>query len=462
MAEGQYNEPYYRHEEVPSCPHKYLGIPTSGGFVLASSTVADSNFQACDSYGCSVDYFKKTSAFGVTLFSSIATSFACLPEQNLPPALEVTIREESDPQIDRFKEVVERAAAVDAAHNEYMKGVSERIRQELEQLDAQAQEKSDTATTKAEEQRASGIKLMDAASRYLADPSTANLNAYNAAKADYAAKSAAARQVISIDAPSAIERVGGKAVEGEIVKGEITRARDKIKALEDAIAGVGSGASFDPDKVAEKTDAKPGLENELAQLQAQIASLKTKLAALTKGLNDLIAEINALGEQLRKKMEEVAKTPLKVGEDPPAEQPPGGDPDTTPIEPGDGGDGGEGEPGTGFCEEHPSDPSCKASTPSKGGELPEFSGSWYEPRYPDGIGGVLQDNSTAMKSTPLFSVMQNIVPTIHGSSHSGCFTIPIWQAGNQEVCIPQIVMQALGIFMLLTAVFAARAIIFGG
>lgn len=90
------------------------------------------------------------------------------------------------------------------------------------------------------------------------------------------------------------------------------------------------------------------------------------------------------------------------------------------------------------------------------------TGSWYTKRYPSGISGVLTTNFNTMKTTPLFSLINNIVPTINATASTGCFTISVWHMGNQQLCIPTIALQMIGICMLLTALFAARAIIFGG
>ena len=118
-----------------------------------------------------------------------------------------------------------------------------------------------------------------------------------------------------------------------------------------------------------------------------------------------------------------------------------------------------------FCAQNPSADICKQGTAQAkaAGALPEIgSGSWYVKTYPDGVSGVLTTNFNAIKNTPLLGLLSNIVPTLSGAAHSGCFTIPVLNMGNQQICLSPLVMTFLGIAMMLTALFAARAIVFGG
>lgn len=118
-----------------------------------------------------------------------------------------------------------------------------------------------------------------------------------------------------------------------------------------------------------------------------------------------------------------------------------------------------------FCAQNPSVDICKQGTAQAktAGVLPEIgSGSWYVKTYPDGVSGVLTTNFNAIKNTPLLGLLSNIVPTLSGAAHSGCFTIPVLNMGNQQICLSPLVMTFLGIAMMLTALFAARSIVFGG
>lgn len=118
-----------------------------------------------------------------------------------------------------------------------------------------------------------------------------------------------------------------------------------------------------------------------------------------------------------------------------------------------------------FCKTNPTADICKAQTvqAGTGAALPSIgTGSWYVKTYPSGVGGVLTANFNNMKTTPLAGLITNLVPTLSGAAHNGCFTLSVWKMGNQTLCIPSIVMSALGVFMILTALFAARSIVFGG
>jgi hypothetical protein len=124
------------------------------------------------------------------------------------------------------------------------------------------------------------------------------------------------------------------------------------------------------------------------------------------------------------------------------------------------------DPMNAYCISNPQAPLCKSQLNSvaakTGGALPDTSSGWYTKKYPQGITGVFTANFNAAKSTPLAGLITQMVPTISGSAHNGCFILPIWKVGNQQICIPPLVLQALGVFMILTALFSARAIIFGG
>lgn len=98
-----------------------------------------------------------------------------------------------------------------------------------------------------------------------------------------------------------------------------------------------------------------------------------------------------------------------------------------------------------------------------GSSLPSNSnGSWYVKTHPAGIQGVLTTNFNTLKATPLASLINNLVPTIGGTASTGCFTLSVWQQGGQQVCTPPGVLNFIGICIMLTALFSARSIIFGG
>lgn len=109
-------------------------------------------------------------------------------------------------------------------------------------------------------------------------------------------------------------------------------------------------------------------------------------------------------------------------------------------------------------------PPSTSSIPAIGGTaLPTSSnGSWYVKTYTNGIQGVMTSNFNTLKATPLAGLINNIVPTISGGAHTGCFTLSVWHQGNQTMCLPAGVLNFLGICIVLTALFTARSIIFGG
>ena len=105
---------------------------------------------------------------------------------------------------------------------------------------------------------------------------------------------------------------------------------------------------------------------------------------------------------------------------------------------------------------------CTNGAAASPGALPSSVGGWYTPTYPNGIGGVIIAKFNDLKATPLAGLIQNLVPTISGPALSGCFSFTVWKLGAMPLCIPPGVLSFLGVVMMLSAMFSARAIIFGG
>lgn len=427
-------------EPTVTCPHTYLGQNVSDGWGLTTQNISLS-YGGCDQYGCAVQVNKISSVFGVTLARQFALSSACAPASPLAP-LTVTLQQ-ADPQVVDYDAVVAKAAALDAAKTAAEKEVVDRLKAELKKSEDDLKLKAAELSTSVTDQQTAAKNLSDAATVYLNNPTPANLQSFEAFKAEYAAKSAASRLKLT-QATSTWTDSRAKRRDAELLKTEAAAQQQKIAELDAAIQK--SGAQYDPVQVQAVKGDTAGLDEALAAAQAQQDALAAQIDAMNAALNAMIAKMNGFGqavEEAIRRMQEAGAPPP-----PPEEQPV----DTSPVEP----------PTPDFCTTNPNDPTCATTAPVTGGALPTLSGSWYTKKYPAGLGGVMSNNFTTMKATPLFAVITDIVPTISGSAHTGCFTIEIWRIGTQQLCIPQIVMQALGVFMLLTAVFAARAIIFGG
>jgi hypothetical protein len=88
----------------------------------------------------------------------------------------------------------------------------------------------------------------------------------------------------------------------------------------------------------------------------------------------------------------------------------------------------------------------------------------YERKYPDGFAGVWADKSAALQSTGIFSLLGSFVPSF---GDGGC---PLFSVGVptmtgytvMPIDVPCYVWGAVKAFILLTALFACRRIIFGG
>ncbi|WP_153111056.1 hypothetical protein [Propionivibrio limicola] len=99
-------------------------------------------------------------------------------------------------------------------------------------------------------------------------------------------------------------------------------------------------------------------------------------------------------------------------------------------------------------------------------ELPELP-KLYEPKYPNGLTGVWNENIEAIKATPLFSLPQVFAPT---GIDSG--TCPVWRLsanlgpnmnyGTFDISPPCMIWPFLKAITIIGSLILARALIFGG
>ena len=117
-----------------------------------------------------------------------------------------------------------------------------------------------------------------------------------------------------------------------------------------------------------------------------------------------------------------------------------------------------------FCEKNPSDPTCKkpSSFGAPSGVRPDVIQSWYVKKYPDGVGGVMIASFNDMKATPLYGFLDSFRVQVNSVPFDGCFSFNVWLVGDVPLCIPSGVLTFISIVLIITALFAARSIIFGG
>ena len=117
-----------------------------------------------------------------------------------------------------------------------------------------------------------------------------------------------------------------------------------------------------------------------------------------------------------------------------------------------------------FCEKNPSDPTCKkpSSFGAPSGVRPDVTQSWYVKKYPDGVGGVMTASFNDMKATPLYGFLDSFRVQVNSAPFDGCFSFNVWLVGDVPLCIPSGVLTFISIVLIITALFAARSIIFGG
>ncbi|PIZ27136.1 MAG: hypothetical protein COY46_01280 [Chloroflexi bacterium CG_4_10_14_0_8_um_filter_46_9] len=67
-----------------------------------------------------------------------------------------------------------------------------------------------------------------------------------------------------------------------------------------------------------------------------------------------------------------------------------------------------------------------------------------------------------MKATPLYGFLDSFRVQVNSAPFDGCFSFNVWLVGDVPLCIPSGVLTFISIVLIITALFAARSIIFGG
>lgn len=90
----------------------------------------------------------------------------------------------------------------------------------------------------------------------------------------------------------------------------------------------------------------------------------------------------------------------------------------------------------------------------------------YERKYPDGVFGVWQGASDGLQQTPVMTFLRQLVPTNLGDGGCPVWTMPVMYGinniQNADLSVPCWLWSVLRSIMLITALLAARRIIFGG
>ena len=152
---------------------------------------------------------------------------------------------------------------------------------------------------------------------------------------------------------------------------------------------------------------------------------------------------------------------------PPPSECTGDDCDTTTPPPsectgddcGSGGGTGEGE---GFCD---TEGNCSTGIVARTEPSEGLKGFW-KTKYPDGVEGMFEGKVEELKQTEFYTFLQEFQPDIDSGSapmFNFCFNFGSFgNYGCQEISIDPRVFPALKIFMLISAGFACRIILFGG
>lgn len=105
------------------------------------------------------------------------------------------------------------------------------------------------------------------------------------------------------------------------------------------------------------------------------------------------------------------------------------------------------------------------STPATDSALPGKP-TLYTAKYPNGIAGVWADKKTALMATPLLGLTSSMMPNIPAGMAGPSFSVPVAFLGHDfgvyQVGLPDNVWQFLKWCVIITALFLARGLIFGG
>lgn len=91
--------------------------------------------------------------------------------------------------------------------------------------------------------------------------------------------------------------------------------------------------------------------------------------------------------------------------------------------------------------------------------------SWYESAYPDGIVGIWQEHSAALKQTPVFTFLDQFKFEPDGAQPDFqlCFNMgKLGDYGCKSLEVPSVIWAFMKLVILISAAFLCRALIFGG
>lgn len=118
----------------------------------------------------------------------------------------------------------------------------------------------------------------------------------------------------------------------------------------------------------------------------------------------------------------------------------------------------------GFCQENQDSAVCGSGGVS-GGSLPAGP-ELYEPKYPDGLGGVWDAKITELKDSPLFELTDTLMPNIASGGTCPAWLVPLdlglWSFGSYDVAPPCWIWDFAKVIVIISSLLLARALIFGG
>lgn len=273
--------------EITTCPHTYLGIETSGGYVF--STTSHSSYSGCDSYSCEISVEHVSSVFGVSLFHNVPTPRACV--NTMAPALTVTITEAqapTSPEKINFEKVIDKAVPVDPVKTETAKTEASKSVQEVAQHISLLDSSLNDAQAKLAAKKVAAQELQKAASEFIASPSQATLDKYNQRMVDYKNSDSALTPAIT-KMRSDWETVNAAMRGLQAKRDDSAAVKQQIGDLQGAITA--SGQQFDQTQVGAKIGDSTGLSAATEALVGALGNAVTRMGAV-KSAGDIITTTN--------------------------------------------------------------------------------------------------------------------------------------------------------------------------
>lgn len=271
---------------VSDCPHTYLGIQTSGGYVFTANS-NPSAYTGCDNVGCAVSVVPVGTVFGVTLWHNVPTANQC-PNSNQPTnppvtSLTVTFTSDVDPQKTNFDTVVQKAVALDSTMTQPAIDAATAAKAAVDVTKAALSLSAAAVQTAIAAQTVALQALQAASNNLMASPTAVNLTTYNNAVTSFnTSNSTVTTAITKLKADYSV--ASNAVTNAQAASDNSAAVNQKLVDLQVSITA--SGQAFDAAQVAAKTANAASLNTIVGTAVAALAAANTVKAAATTIINN--------------------------------------------------------------------------------------------------------------------------------------------------------------------------------